>query len=1038
MAMRFSPNHALAALAVGIFVPAAVLMAADQPASKVADPAMDEEVAYINALVQANMPDIATTVIEAAKKKWPVLGPRLKVSEMQGELRMGRFEKVQKEIDALKEKKGPEYWALKLAMADAYYARDKVKECRALYNEFFGAIKEPGPELKTFYVESGYKWAQMLLNDKKPAEATRIYGVILKQDIGEDAWAAIATDCCELLLKLAQQEKDAAKKEAFLKQATVYVDKLLWKSDMGAVFGRAVSMKAHIEMLRGKPEQAQFLVNDYMPQLTEIDQTLKEQDPDGKKGYLRMSPVPQCRYLLARMLWEQAKPELEKPTKDINRALVSDLVLGARDAKTKKRNGLGAINHAVTVYINYPMSSWAMQAGALVDEISELVNAKLGKNLKASFKISPAQMLNVQKMQFSNAGVIMREGNYEEAVKAFHDVLSQLPEVPDAVSAVASLAECYLNLWQRARKGAEKDELRLNVNAVEGYLCERFAGAGKGAYNKQAGDLTLYLASKEKEMGDAERAQALYDMYFTAYPTHYNAAQMAMNIAGQAFKAENYEKSIKYYTLIANSYSNSVNHATALNMLSVCYNKLGDEANEIEWLRAYAAEAKRPLDRITTQLRLAQKQKDRGFALFEAAETNADQTASAEMKNAAARSVLMAVRDFKAATATATQLIDDKYTPKADRPKYAAHRETALMLEGESLSRLAWPADKLSTFRKLAVKTYEQYLSLYPKGKYAPQVFVKIGTIWTAEKNGEEAKKAFARLKESFPDSDEAKNSTPRLAKTLIEMGLKSEGVEQYSEMLRTSGNYKPVQFLEAGEALLSAKSFDTARQAYDKAIELAKAGDVPQTNVIARAIVGQASSYFKENRYAEAHEALDKFIGNEMFMRSSLIVDANFMLIEVASEEGRREKDDAMRVKYFNAAVAAVKKVRGYRKDPDQLRELDLMSGDVLVRRMEAEEAMGPEKAEKAKETCGLAAASFVAYLMANEPSAEHPFEKMSPTQQNLLERCYGTALPLLAKLGKAQAEHVIAYGETYLKYFPEGKHKTAVQNAINQAKAE
>ena len=910
-----------------------------------------------------------------------------------------------------------------------------MKECAALYKEFFGAVKEPGPELKTFYIDSGYKWAQMLLNDKKPMEATKIYAVILKQDMNEDAWAAIATDCSELLLKLAQQEADAGKREAILKQATIYVDKLLWKSDMGVVFGRAVSMKAHIEMLRGKIEQAQFLVNDYMPQLKEIDQTLKEQDPNGKKGYLRMSPVPQCRYLLAKMLWDEAKAEFAKASFD--RARVNDLLLGAKDSKTGKRNGLGAINHSVTVYINYPMSSWAMQAGHLVDEIADAVKAKLGKDIKSKFQISAQQMRNVQQMQFRSANDILRDGEYEAAVKAFHDVLTQLPEVPDAVIAVANLAEAYLNIWQRTRKGPEKDAARLDASAVEGYLAERFAGAKKGAYNKEAGDLVLRLAAREKELGEADRAQELYDLYFRSYPEHYSAAQMALNLAGQAFKGENYERAAQYYAIVANSYSNSAYHATSLNMLSVCYNKLGDEEQELNWLRAYAQEAKRPLDKISTQLRLAQKQKDRGFAMFEAAETNAEQ--AVELKNAAAGNVIKAFKDFSAATAMATKLIDDKFTAKADVPKFLGYRESALMLAGESLSRLAWPAEKISTFRKLAVKTYEQYLALYPKGKYAPQVYVKIGTIWTAEKNGEEAKKAFARLKEAFPESDEAKNSTPRLAKTLIEMGLKSEGVEQYAEMLRTSGNYRDVQFLEAGEALLSAKSFDTARQAYDKAIELAKAGEAPRTNVIARATIGQANSYFRENRYAEAHDILDKFIGNEMFTRSMLMVDANYLLIEVASEEGRKEKDDAMRVKYFNAAVGAVKKVRNYRKDPDQQRELDLMSGDVLVRRMEAEEAMGSEKAEKAKETCGLAVASFAAYLMANEPTAEHPYEKMSPAQQGYLGRCYGTILPLMAKmkLSQEQIDQALKYGEAYLKYFPDGKYKTAVQNAINQIKA-
>ena len=42
------------------------------------------------------------------------------------------------------------------------------------------------------------------------------------------------------------------------------------------------------------------------------------------------------------------------------------------------------------------------------------------------------------------------------------------------------------------------------------------------------------------------------------------------------------------------------------------------------------------------------------------------------------------------------------------------------------------------------------------------------------------------------------------------------------------------------------------------------------------------------------------------------------------------------------------------------------------------------------------------------------------------------------MAKLGKSQAEQVIKYGEQYLKLFPDGKSRVAVQNALNQARAE
>lgn len=100
--------------------------------------AMDEEVRYIDALIKASLPDIAADVISAAKVKWPTIGPRMEVLEQQGELSLGRYDKVE-EIIKKKKKDSPEYWALKLALANAYNGRggEYVKKCQDIYNEFF-------------------------------------------------------------------------------------------------------------------------------------------------------------------------------------------------------------------------------------------------------------------------------------------------------------------------------------------------------------------------------------------------------------------------------------------------------------------------------------------------------------------------------------------------------------------------------------------------------------------------------------------------------------------------------------------------------------------------------------------------------------------------------------------------------------------------------------------------------------------------------------------------------------------------------------
>ena len=210
----------------------------------------------------------------------------------------------------------------------------------------------------------------------------------------------------------------------------------------------------------------------------------------------------------------------------------------------------------------------------------------------------------------------------------------------------------------------------------------------------------------------------------------------------------------------------------------------------------------------------------------------------------------------------------------------------------------------------------------------------------------------------------------PRLAKTLIEMGLRQEGVAQYKQMLETTdGKYTAGQFLAAGDALLEAKGWDVAGEAYTKSIELTKAvtNESAKTAIIARATLGQAQAAAGQKLYAEAHQKLDQFV--EKYAKSKLVIDAYELIVEVASEEGRVEKDDELRKQYFNAAVRAIKRLRGHCKTQAEIDELDLRSGDVLVRKMEAEEAMNLK--DKAKETCGLAANAFIAFLMSHEPTA-------------------------------------------------------------------
>jgi len=199
-----------------------------------------------------------------------------------------------------------------------------------------------------------------------------------------------------------------------------------------------------------------------------------------------------------------------------------------------------------------------------------------------------------------------------------------------------------------------------------------------------------------------------------------------------------------------------------------------------------------------------------------------------------------------------------------------------------------------------------------------------------------------------------------------------------------------------------------------------------------------RASRAWRQGSLAEAREALDRFLSEPKMAKMAIAADANFMLVEIASEQGRTEKDAAMRGKYFGAAIGALKKVRQYwaRKPRWEQDQLDLLSGDVLVRRMKAEEAMGLK--EEARETCGRAASTFQVFLQAHGVNEEHPLDKMEPGAVANLERAYSTMIPLFSALGAEQADRVLKFGQEYLDLFPNGKARTEVENCMNKARAD
>ncbi|MFO7937771.1 MAG: tetratricopeptide repeat protein [Kiritimatiellia bacterium] len=989
------------------------------------DPELKTELTYIKKLQQMRMPDIAEAVIEETRKKFPEASAQLKVQEIQGLLWQGKWDEVQKIIDGIKDKNSAEYWALVLSKADALYAFQKYEEADKLYKRFFTKVAKPTPELASFYRDSAYKYAQMLLYLGKESEALDAYRRLVnnpKIKLEEGQARNVYAEMAELMLKLVPETKDKKEKTAMLKEAEGIVDKLLWKQDVW--FGKAIVMKAHIAVFRNDIAGAQELVENYLPQLKIIHDSLLKEDPDGSRGWLRMSPMPQCRYLLAKLLLDEAKAEMKKDNPD--EELIKSLFLGERDPETKKRKGNGALNHFLNVFLRFPESKWAAAAGAGSEEVRNIIEERYGVSVGVT--VTPERMAKVREMQFKNANVLFSRNQYKKAIDSYLQVLNQFPESRESVKSLYNLVVCYLDT---AAKNPEDQRM---ADMITAHLSERFCK--KEDLMKLAGDKVRQIGDLYGEMKRADKRSEVYAMFFRDYPDHYAASQLIMSFADRAYKNENYPGAMNYYQRIVNEYPGSPYYIDALNRITRIHkakNNVTNEMSSLEFLIGELEKTDRPGHNLPVAVfRLAETRREYGSSLMKKAAASTNDTVEAVQKTG----MMNLIRAAKGFDRVFSMLKGDgaaAYQRNADETQRNAEIcEMAAFTKGIALAQLQYPKNKIETFRKLSINAFEDYLKAYPDGKYAPRSQLQIGTLYTIMTGAAEdeaakaeytrkAQEAFEKLSKKYLGSEEARNSVPMLADALMDMGLRGEAVAKYREMFTVDGSYNASQYMKAADALLASKEYPLALQGYNKVLD-----DAKELSVKAAALIGKARASLGQKKYAVARKILEDFVNDEKLSRLTLVVEANMLLVEAASEMGKTEADDDLRKDLFNQAIDALKVVKGHRKEKAEIAEIDLATGDVLVRKMKAEEKLGLK--EQMVESRGKAIVAYMSLIDRIDPGDA----ELTP----YLEKAYHEFVPLL--LEHEAYEQAAEDCQTYLKLFPEGKYKTDIQNWLNQAQIE
>ncbi|MCL1856582.1 MAG: hypothetical protein FWF84_02930, partial [Kiritimatiellaeota bacterium] len=326
-------------------------------------------------------------------------------------------------------------------------------------------------------------------------------------------------------------------------------------------------------------EAAQKLLDEYMPQLREIEKSLIEAGKRDEQDYTHLSPVAECRYLLGVIYMDAATKKLSAENlSEAEKDAVRDLLFGTGD-RTKG----GALRHFISVYTGYPGSTYAPDSVSRTEEIMALsTEHALAKGI--DIKISAEKQAEISRLPFQSAQVVFNPGLYEKATEAYLIVLRLYPEVvPSAVVAVENLVRAYNEMWNPMDETTAMNELYADMATA--YLAERFCENDEAM--PEAGSALLRLATFYGERGQEGKKLAINEAYFRLYPDHTMGPAILFSSAEQAFRAQDWGLALAGYKRLVAEFPKSPSRLDAMSQMAHIHRILAQSAEEAAMLEQY-------------------------------------------------------------------------------------------------------------------------------------------------------------------------------------------------------------------------------------------------------------------------------------------------------------------------------------------------------------------------------------------------------------------------------------------------------------------
>lgn len=939
-----------------------------------------QDIEYAETLNAWGLPDYAKVVLDGIDD--PAASAIIKTLRIQALVAKGEWAQVKSIIAKEPKQDSLDAWAMKLILADGYYAWRMYPEAQGIYESLLKKYPNGPPEaLNDFYRESAYHYAQMLLLMGNQKRAIKVYQDLAKAKMPKHERRQIISETAELMVKQVEISSGEEQKKLF-KEIEEITTEILWVQDVW--FGKAIVILAHVKEIQGDIDGATKLIDEYWDSLLSLDEDLKSIEKETGENMTKLSPMAECRYLLAVMMQKEADKLIAEDVNK-NKAKIVDLLVGAKKKGSKKRSN-GAYKHFMNVFVKYPTTTWAPEAGVRAKQVREiLVNPPFNAGIKET--ITDEMLEKVEAAQFKNAEMLFNQNQYKEAAEAYVKVLNLFPESKAAISALGNLTRCYIEL---------DDEL-MAMTTVS-YLAERFSNYKD--LSNFAGDQVIRVAMKFTERNQNKLSDEIYDTFFDDFPNHPNAVSLLYRTADMRFKNADYDGALIYYNKIKERYNGVPLWYAALSRITTCYSKLGDSTKEIKALQDY-------------------------IKALEARSRPGQELIGARYSEALAYKKL-GPKYITAAFNRFSKL--EKILSSSNRVKYEENSEQkeknneilqgTLYNKASCYMKMKPPKGKDDNYRKKqAIATLEKMIKDYPKSNFAASALSQVGTLWTVLDDPKKAGEALKRLTKEYPNSAEAKNASFMLGMNLLKMGRKEQAILVFREMFASTGKYSDYQIFTAGSELQKAGVIDIALTAYERVLANTKERSIREP-----ALIAQGECLVEQGEYKSGAKSLETLLKD--YPKSGYTTKATLLLSEIYSEMAKDEVDSDKRIAIFNKAVKALNKSRNFEKTLDGNARLDIELARIYKRKADAEKQYGDKSL--VPRYLDDAIASYQKLILFANPD-EIGVKKY-------IETSYAECLPLL--LETERWGDVVDDCDSYIETFPNGKDIRKIRSLRGKAK--